>query len=242
MQHPLMLLLVLFSLSLPAQQVERSLLREMYQDVLHPSDPLLNGREYKYYFRPKVSSPLIPEDHAPTASVIIRNKRYENVMLLYDTYMDLLVYYNPGNLSRSGVATVSVNRYLIDEFTLQLASGRARFRYLDFPDDQQGGLSSGFYEIVSEGEWMFIIDHNAIQKVQNGAVAYQYTTERFIISPTAVNKIKGKKSLLNAFSDKAEEVNNYLKKAKIQVRSADKEQIKGVIEYYTGLKQLSMNR
>jgi len=214
----------------------------MYRDVLHPSDPLLNGREYKYYFRPQVSSPLIPEDPAPTATVLIRNTRYENVMLLYDTFMDLVVYYNPGDLSRTGVATVTVNRHLIDEFTLQLASGRARFRYLTFPEDQQGGLSSGFYEIVSEGDRKFIIDHNAVQKVQEGAVVYQYTTERYIITPSAVFKIKGNKSLIKALSDEAEEVNTYLRKFKIQVRSADREQIRGVIEYYTGLKQMKMNQ
>lgn len=235
--YPLVLLLVLISLSLSAQQAERSRLRDRYQDVLHPSDPLLNGREYEYYFRPKVSSPLIPQDHVPTASVVIRDIPYEQVMLLYDTYKDQVLYYNPGNLSRSGVATVIVNRHLIEEFTLQLASGPARFRYLSFPEDQQGGLGSGFYEIVTEGACMFIIDHNAVQKVQDGAVIYQYKTERYIITPGEVYRIKGKKSLLKALADEAEEVKIYLKNARMEVRTAGKEQIGEVIAFYTGLKQ-----
>ena len=241
-KYPLMLLMVWFSLSLPAQQTERSRLQDLYQDALHPTDPLLNGREYKYYFRPNVSSPLIPEEHAPTASVMILNKRYESVMLLYDTYMDLVVYYNPGDLSQTGVATVSVNSHLIDEFTLQLASGPARFRYLTFPADHQGGLSSGFYELVCEGECQFIIDHNAVQKVQDGAVAYQYRTEHYIMHSSSVFKIRGKKSLLQALSDEAEEVKRYLKRAGIHVRSAGKEEIRGVIEFYTGLKQRRMDQ
>ena len=241
-QYPLLLLMVWFSLSLEAQQTERSRLQDLYQHVLHPSDPLLNGREYKYYFRPNVSSPLIPEDHTPTASVKIQNKRYENVMLFYDTYMDMVVYFNPGDLSQTGVATVSVNSLLIDEFTLQLNSGPARFRYLTFPADNQGGLSSGFYELVSEGDCNFIIDHKAVQKVQDGAVTYQYRTDKYILRSTEVFKIKGKKSLLQALSDEAEEVNSYLKRAGIQVRSAGKEEIKGVIEFYTGLKQGKMNQ
>ncbi|NOR33782.1 MAG: hypothetical protein GQ579_03780, partial [Bacteroidales bacterium] len=64
----------------------------------------------------------------------------------------------------------------------------------------------------------------------------QYLTERYIINSGIAYKIKGKISLLRAFSDQEAEVNKYLKRSKIQVRTADKEQIKGVLEYYISLK------
>lgn len=236
MKYPSILLLVLFSLSLRAQQPEQNALQELYQDLLHPSDPLLNGREYKYYFHPHLSTPLIPKDLLPSASVVIREKQYQNVMLLYDTYKDQVVYYNPNTLYNNMIITVIVNSDIIEEFTLQLRSGQARFKYLAFPENQEGLLSNGFYEIVSEGACKFIIDHSSVKKIKEGMVAYQYTTERYIISSGAVYRIKGKKSLLKALSDQAAEVNDYLKRTKVQVRTADKEQLKEVLDYYTGLK------
>lgn len=235
MKYSIILLLFLFSLSLSAQQAGQSDLQELYHNILHPSDVLLNGREYKYYFQPRVSSPLIPEDPLPSASVIIRGTEYQNVLLLYDTYKDLVVYYSPHTLFDGLINTVNVNSHIIEEFTLQLPSGRARFRYLEFPEDQEGLLSSGFYEIVSEGASNFIIDHGAVKKIQDGIVAYQYTMGRYIFNSGAVYKITGKKSLLKALSDQASEVNDYLKRTKIQVRGADKEELKGVLDYYTAL-------
>jgi len=236
MKYSIILLLFLFSLSLSAQQAGQSDLQELYHNILHPSDVLLNGREYKYYFQPRVSSPLIPEDPLPSASVIIRGTEYQNVLLLYDTYKDLVVYYSPHTLFDGLINTVNVNSHIIEEFTLQLPSGRARFRYLEFPEGQEGLLSSGFYEIVSEGASNFIIDHGAVKKIQDGIVAYQYTMGRYIFNSGAVYKITGKKSLLKALSDQASEVNDYLKRTKIQVRGADKEELKGVLDYYTALK------
>jgi hypothetical protein len=158
-------------------------------------------------------------------------------MLLYDTYKDLVVYYNPGNLSHNFPASIIVNSQIIEEFTLQLPSGQARFRYLSFPEDQQALLSDGFYEIVSEGACTFIIKHSSLKKVQDGAVMYQYKPERYFISSGTVFRIKGKKSLLEALSDRAEEVNAYLKRMKMQVGRADREQLKGVLDFYTVLKQ-----
>lgn len=237
MKYPGILLLVLFSLSVRAQQAEPNMLQDHYQDILHPSDPLLNGREYNYYFQPRKSSPLIPKDQRPRASVLIRGKEYQNVMLLYDTYKDLLIYYNPNNLYRGVLITVIVNPDIIEEFTLQLQSGPARFRHLAFPETKEGKLNSGFYEIVREGACKFIIKHSTDKKTQDEGVVYQYKTERYIIASGVAYKIKGKKSLLEALSDRAVEVSEYLKRTRINVRTADREQLKGVLDYYTSLKE-----
>lgn len=238
MKYPIILLLLLFSLSLTAQQTGRNALQELYQDLLHPSDPLLSGREYKYYFNPKLFSPFIPEDPYPSATVLIGKKLYQNVMLRYDTYKDQVVYFNFNNLDNNAIYPVIVNSNIIEEFTLQLSSGQARFRYLEFPEIQEGRLNNGFYEIVSEGICTFIIDHYAVKKAADGGNAYHYATKRYIINSGAVFRIKGKNSLLKALSDQQTEMHKYLKREKIHVGSADKEQIKAVLDYYANLKQL----
>jgi len=238
MKYTSVLLLLLLSVSLKAQQKGLNALQDLYQDVLHPSDILLNGREYIYYFSPQNSTPLIPKDSEPSASVLIRKKLVQNVVLMYDTYKDLVVYYNPYNPYNDKVSTIILNSHTIEEFTLLLPSGKARFRYLTFPEDQGATLGSGFYEIVSEGACTFIINHHAIKNTRDGVVMYHYKTEGYILSSGAIYKIKGKKSLLRALSDQHTEVSSYLQRAKIEVKRADKEQIKAVLDYYTGLKNL----
>ncbi len=238
MKYSGILLLVLISLSLTAQEPEQKALQDMYQELLHPSDLLLNGREYKYYFSPQFTTPLIPKDLSPLASVLIQKKLTQNVILLYDTYKDLVVYYDPNNLYNDKISTVIVNSHVIEEFTLQLPSGKARFKYLTFPEDRRGVLSSGFYELVSDGACKFVIDHSSVKNIKDGGVVYQYKTERYVIISGTVYRIKGKKSLLKALSDQLTEVNKYLKRTEIDVRTADNEQIKAVLDYYTSLKHL----
>jgi hypothetical protein len=238
MKYSGILLLVLISLSLTAQEPEQKALQDMYQELLHPSDLLLNGREYKYYFSPQFTTPLIPKDLSPLASVLIQKKLAQNVILLYDTYKDLVVYYDPNNLYNDKISTVIVNSHVIEEFTLQLPSGKARFKYLTFPEDRRGVLSSGFYELVSDGACKFVIDHSSVKNIKDGGVVYQYKTERYVIISGTVYRIKGKKSLLKALSDQLTEVNKYLKRTEIDVRTADNEQIKAVLDYYTSLKHL----
>ena len=232
MKYLVILLLVLSSLSLGAQTPGQDSLQERYHQILHPSDALMNGREYKFYFTPRGSSPLIPQDPLPSASVLTREKGYQNVHLLYDTYKDLLLYHNPATLFNGMLITVIVNSNLIEEFTLQLPSGQARFRYLNFPENQEGLLSSGYYEVVSEGTCMYIIDHYSLKETQAGGVGYSYKTQGYLILSGTAFKIMGKKSLLKALSDQPAKVNEYLKREKIRVRRASKEQLKGLLEHY----------
>lgn len=228
--------LVLVSLPQFAQQPEESSIHDLYQSALYQSDELMNGREYKYYFYAQITTPLIPKDPLPSASIIIQGTPYENIMLLYDTYKDMVVYYAWYNMNNKINCPVAINRDIIDEFTLSLSTGRVRFRYLEFPDDQNGKLSSGFYEIVYDGDCQFLINHTSVLVLREGREIYSYKTERFIISAGNSYKIRGKKSLIGALSDRAPEVKKYIKRSKIHVRKADKVQIKGVVSYYDSLK------
>ena len=133
------------------------IVQAFYDSVLKISNEILNGREYEYYFYPQVSSPLIPAKQHPTASIVINGKKYENITLQYDTFKDLIVYFDPNKLVKGSICPVSVNRYVIDEFNLKVSSDSLRFRYLEVPEDEH--LKSGFYEIVYEGEFQFVINH-----------------------------------------------------------------------------------
>ncbi len=210
-------------------------IQDLYQNVMNQSDEILNGREYKYYFYPQVSSPLIPENPLPTGSIVIQEKKYENIMLLYDTYKDLVVYYDPNNLINKSICPVVINKYIIDEFSLQLPSDHLRFKYLEFPDNLQRKSRSGFYEIVYDGDCQFIIKHTSNKVIREGRYTYPYQTERYVVNAGIYYRIKGKRSLLKALADKTIEVKRYIRNSKIPVRWAEKDQIENILKYYNSL-------
>ena len=224
----------LFMLDSTAERQNR-FIQDLYQNVLNQSNEILSGREYKIYFFPQVSSPLIPENPQPTGSIVIQEKKYENIMLLYDTYKDLVVYYDPINQINNSICPIVINKYLIDEFSLQLPSDHLRFKYLEFPDDLQGKLTSGFYEIVYDRCSKFFIKHTSSIVIEEGRFTYPYQTERYVVNGGNYHRIKGKKSLIRAFTDKSVEVKQYIRNSKIPVRSANKDQIENILKYYNSL-------
>lgn len=210
-------------------------IQELYYDTMNLSNEILNGRAYNYYFYPHISSPLIPEQPKPTASIIIRNQEFENVMLQYDTYKGLVVYFDPNNLINSAICPITINKDIIDEFTLQLPSGISKFIYLELPGGLKGKLRSGFYEIVYDEYCQFIIKHSSQKITKEGRDTYPYVTDRYIMNAGTYYRVRGKGSLLKALGDKADEVKKFVKASKIQVRRADKHQIENILKYYNSL-------
>ena len=217
--------------ALPESQ--KKFIQNVYQSVIDHSSDILNGREYKFYFSPKISSPLLPENPIPTASITIQNRRYDSIILLYDTYKDLVIYYD----QRNYICPIVINRYIIDEFSLHLPSDHLRFKYLEFPESMLDGPESGFYEITGNGKCQLYIKHQSKIILQNGRDTYKYGTERYIAKDGKYFLVKGKKGLLNIFADRSAEVKGYLKRSKIRVRRADKEQLRSIIDYYNSLLQ-----
>ncbi|MCD6598946.1 MAG: hypothetical protein J7L04_14735 [Bacteroidales bacterium] len=202
----------------------------LYDSLLNTSNEILNGREYEYYFYPQISSPLIPTRQQPSASIVINGKKYENITLQYDTYKDLLVYFDPANFVNGSICPVSVNSYIIDEFNIKVSSDNLKFRYLEVPEVEN--LKSGFYEIVYDGESQFIIKHLSNKFIDEGRDKYEYNTIRYVVNNAGYFKIKGKRSLLKALPDHSTEVKKYIKSLKISVRKANKYEILSILRYY----------
>lgn len=156
-------------------------------------------------------------------------------MILYDTYKDLVVYYDPNNLINNSICPIVIDKHLINEFTLQLPSDRLRFKYLEFPDDQKEKLRNGFYEIAYDGYCRYIIKHTSGIVIAEGRNTYKYNTQRYIVNTGIYYRISGRRSLLRALSDKSNELKKYIRTSKIPVRSAGKDQIKNILEYYNSL-------
>ncbi len=212
------------------QSGQYQLVQSLYDSLMSRSNEILNGREYEYYFYPQVSSPLIPARQHPTASIVINGKKHENIMLQYDTFKDLLVYFDPNNIINGSICPVSVNRNIIDEFKLEVSSDNLKFRYLEVPVEED--LKSGFYEIVYNDDYKFVIKHLSNRHIDEGRDKYAYNPIRYVVSKDGYFKIKGKRSLLKALPDNIKEVKKYIKSMKISVSKANKYEILSILKYY----------
>ena len=210
-------------------------IEDLHYNGMNRSNEILNGREYEFYFFRIISSPLIPQWQLPTASITIQGKKYENLMLQYDTYKDILVYFDPNNLINNSICPIAVNQYIIDEFNLKLQAENLLFKYLELPDDLKGKLKSGFYEIVYDGGCQFIIKHKSELVIDEARETYQYRPERYVVNEGVYYKIKGKRSLLKVFGDKTVEMKKFIKSSKILVKRAEKDQISSLLKFYDSL-------
>ena len=205
----------------------------LYDSLMSRSNEILNGREYEYYFYPQVSSPLIPAKQHPTASIVINGKKYENITLQYDTFKDLLVYFDPTNFEDGLICPVSLNKYIIDEFNLKVSSDNLRFRYFEIPKEEN--LKSGFYEIVYDGESQFIIKHSSNKYIDEGRDNYRYNPIWYFVIRDDYYMIKGKRSLLKALPDHVKDVKKHIKSLKISVRKASNYEILNILRYYDSI-------
>ncbi len=201
-----------------------------YESRMKNSNEILNGREYEYYFYPQISSPLIPVGQQHNSSIVIKGKKFEGIMLKYDTYKDLVVYFDPSNLINSLICPVIINKYIIDEFDIELSNEKLKFVYLKIKGNEK--LKSGFYEMVYEGKSKFIIKHSSNKFIREGRDNYDYKTIPYVVNSTGYYRIRGIRSLLKVFSDHVSEVRKFIKSSNISVRYANKNQISEILKFY----------
>ncbi len=210
-------------------------IQELHHQFMNVSNEILNGKEYGFYFFPSISSPLMPSKQMPTASIVIHGNKYENIMLQYDTFKDLAVYFDPKNLINNSICPISINKYIIDEFNLKVEAEDLKFKYFEFPNDPKAKKRNGFYEVIYDGHSKYLIHHKSDLIVEGGRDIYKYRPVKYAINEGILYKFKGKRSLLKAFNDKSMELKKYIKTSKIKVRKARKKQIGSILEYYDSL-------
>jgi len=220
------------------QEKQTKYLQGLYESVLHlSSNEILNGREYDLYFFLKITNPLIPTKPYPLGSIIIRGKNFNKVMLQYDTFKDLVVYYDPLNLINNAIVPIVINRHIINEFNLVASGDSMKFKYLEASDNLKEKFPGGFYEIGYDGNCRFIIKHRSIIVIREGRQIYKYMPLRYFVNNGNYYKIKGRRSLLKVLSDKRSEVKKFIRSSTIPVRFAKKEEMVRIAKFYDSLKQ-----
>lgn len=219
--------------SLISRQTE--FLRESYAEKNEAPEELINGKEYEsYYTRSKVKPLLFPEK-TRTASAITKTRRYDNLSLQYDTFLDQVIYTDTSKTINFRFPQIALNKNIIDGFNLYFSEDSLIFRNFRKPEYTDSNLKEGFYEVAYEGSSRYLIRHESSFYEREGLVNYKYSRVDYISTGNAFCIVKNKKSLLRLMDEKSKEVRKFLHASGVRVRQADKNQIITVVKYYDSL-------
>jgi hypothetical protein len=107
-----------------------------------------------------------------------------------------------------------------------------KFRYLKFPNKE---FTDGFYEIAYDGGTRFMIRHRSTQYNFDAIDEYKYLPERYIMAVGKYYEIRNNGSFLKIFGEQSDKMKEYLRKSRIKIRQADKNDIVRVLTYFDSL-------
>jgi hypothetical protein len=218
-----------------ARQVKR--MNEIYSSHVNNADELINGREYvPYYFKCR-EKPLLYEDVKRTGSVILNGRKYDNLNLEYDTYLDQLIYSDYSKLIDDKIFKISLNKDLISEFRLYFEHDSLAFMNLRSDRNHKSDLPDGFYEIIYNGRSSYIIKHQSVYIENEGAYEYRYTPVCYISTGGDFIRIKSASGFRKAFGDRSDAIRKYMRVNGISYRSALRNEIAAVMKYFDSIVQ-----
>jgi hypothetical protein len=207
-------------------------LRSLYSDRVENPKEFINGKEYEPYYLRSEFKPLLLPNKNRTASIFTRTRRYDNLTLQYDTYLDEVIYTDTSKTINFIFPQIALNKDIIDGFNLNFEDESLIFKYFSLPECYEKNLKEGFYEVAYEGKTSYLIKHKSSIYERQGVKNYKYTPENFISKGGVYYKVNSRKSLLRIFAEKSREIKIFLNSEGIKMNSVNKDQILSVVKFY----------
>jgi hypothetical protein len=216
-------------------EIQAGEVNKIYVSHVNIADELINGREYiPYYFKCR-EKPLYNNEVRRTGSVILNGRRYDNLMLEYDTYLDQLIYSDFKKLINDQIFKIALNKDIVRGFSLNFGTDSVLFRNYRAETDPGFNLADGFYEVVYEGKSKFIVRHQSVLIESEGRYEYRYTPLQYVSAGGGFVKVKTASGFRKVFGDKADAVRKYMRLHGIRFSVAEKVELAAVMKYYDSL-------
>lgn len=210
-------------------------IQKLYSEKVEAPRELINGKEYESYYARSQFKPLLYPDKRRTATIFTRTRRYTNLTLQYDTFLDELIYTDTSRTINYTYPQIALNKDIVEGFNLYFENDSLIFRYFGFPDCSRLNLKEGFYEIAYQAGSKYFIKHTSSFFVREGRNEYKYTPENYFSTGDVFYRVKNRKSLLKLFGEKSGEIKRYLHLSRIRIRQADKNQFISILKFYDSL-------
>ena len=210
-------------------------IKRSYAEKIQVPKEIINGKEYEsYYTRSKVK-PLLFPDKKRTATIFTRTRKYSNVSLQYDTFLDEIIYTDASRTINDRFPQITLNKDIVEGFNMYFEDDSLKFRHFRLPECTRENLKEGFYEIGYQGKSKYIIKHESSYYMREGLNEYKYNPENYINVGDGYFRVKNKRALLNLFGEKSGEVKKYIHLSRIRIRQAGKDEFVSILKFYDSL-------
>jgi hypothetical protein len=210
-------------------------IQNLYSEKVEAPKEIINGKEYESYYPRSKAKPLLFADKRRTATVFTRTRRYGNLTLQYDTFLDEVIYTDTSRTINYRFPQIALNKDIVDGFNLYFEDDSLKFRNLRLPECANVNLKEGFYEIAYKGKSEFVIKHASSFYVREGLNEYKYAPENYFSVGDVFHRVKDKRSFLKLFGEKYGAVKKYIHLNRIRIRQADKNQFVRILKFYDSL-------
>ena len=200
----------------------------LYQQSEKDQARIMNGRQYKPYTFPFVKGfPFFLTRQFSESSIIYDGGYYDHILLLYDEILELVIL-------NKGVFIELINEK-IEEFTI---AGH-KF-YPLFKDSANNLPTSGFYEILYDGNIdVYKKEKKSIVDVLSTTEGYQAEAVEkkfyYIKKDDRYYLVKKKADLLKVLGDKKSEIQQFIRKNKLDIKRDKDNVLPKIATYYDQL-------
>ena len=205
-----------------------------YQKITVPKE-IINGKEYLPYFYRSKTTPLLFSGQSFNATLYLNNRRYENIKLQYDTYLDEIIYTDTSRMVNFTFPMIALNKDIVEGFSIYPNGDTLIFRHLFFTGKPGEKLADGFYQIVHDGLTRCLIKHRSTIFEKEALTAYHYSPETYILLENKYLKVTNKKNFILMFGELAPKIKKYINESGIRIRKAGNKQMAEVLKYYESL-------
>ena len=199
----------------------------LYHQSTGDQSGLYNGPMYTGYpFRFESGTPFFDNNSLDTGSILYDGIGYEQIPLLYENLKDLVIVMDNGYF-------IQLNSKKIKAFSIP----GHRFIRLDENEKSLKGIRPGFYELLYNRQFSVlkktvkqIMDDlsgdNVVQKLINQSDNY------YIRKDSALYDIRGKKDLYALFPEKKKELQQFVKKNKLNFSDDRGSALVSIVAFY----------
>jgi len=210
----------------------------LYYQKVDITNQFINGREFNAYYLKAKIRPLLYDGMRGSGSLIFNGRRYNNLKLEYDTYLDQIIYSDSSKFMNDKLFRIVLNRDLVDGLCLYSGDDSVIFRHFRSGDGGKFNLPEGFYEVVYYGQSKYIIKHKSIPDVNEGLIVYTYSPYQYIMIGEDFSRIKSSKGFIKLFGKDSDTIKKFMRKNRIHFRRPEKNEIASVLRYYDTLVRL----
>ena len=207
----------------------------LYHRFLSPENGLYDGSEYTYYiyypYTINEGHPFFQTKDFDTGSVFYNNMLYEKVPLLFDIVHEELLINDPSHIFIIRLNTARIGWFIISGHT---------FVHLFSDSINHTVLNPGFYDLLYNGNTSLFkkVSKVLMENTASSEGIKEYIAESdeyFIKKNKQYYRIKNKKSLMLIVNSNKKEVEQFIRKNKLNLKKDLDNSLVKIVAYYDGI-------